>query len=139
MDPDDARERLERHRWLRAWASLLRTCEWDHYVTLTIRWSVPADAAEAYFRRWARRVEQRAQCRLDWFLVLEHSFAGHVHIHALVNNTGVLRSRELAAAWSWGWTRIVRYDRRRGAARYVSKNLDKPNVRYEISPRLKRV
>lgn len=139
IDLDYAKRQLELRRCRQAWVSWLRTFDWHHYVTLTFRWSVPADMAEAYFRRWARRVEQRAQCRLDWFLILEYSCAGAVHIHALVGNTDVLRPHELAAAWHWGWTRIVRYDPRRGAASYVSKHLTKPGFHYDISPRLGKV
>ena len=66
------------------------------------------------------------------------SRAGDVHLHALVGSTGDVTPKKLGAAWSWGWTRITRYDPRRGAAAYACKHLATPSVEHDVSARLDR-
>ncbi len=139
VHPDDFRRLLELRDLRKAWASWLRTFEWHHYATLTFKRPVTCGAAAAFFRRWIRRLEQRAGRRVDWFAVVELSRAGDVHLHALVGRTGDVTPKKLGAAWSWGWTRITRYDARRGAAAYACKHLASPSVEYDVSARLERI
>ena len=136
VHPDDFRRLLELRDLRKAWASWLRTFEWHHYATLTFKRPVTCGAAAAFFRRWIRRLEQRAGRRVDWFAVVELSRAGDVHLHALVGRTGDVTPKKLGAAWSWGWTRIARYDPRRGATAYACKHLATPSGEYDVSARL---
>lgn len=136
VDPDHWRRQLSLRGVRSAWASWLRGYQWDHYSTLTFRRPVSQAVAPDLFRGWTRRLNQRAGRRVDWFVVVEWNPAVGFHLHALVGGTAALTNRELSAAWKWGWTRITRYDPRRGAAAYACKHLAKPSVEHDVSARL---
>lgn len=139
MSRDDFMHQLALRDFKKAWASWLRRYRWDQYATLTFRRPTSGAVAAHLFRRWVRRLNQRAQRRVDWFVVVEWDRAVGFHLHALVGGTAALTNRELSAAWRWGWTRITRYDPRRGAAAYACKHLAKPSVEHDVSVRLERV
>ena len=60
----------------RAWGEWLSGFEWNHFATLTFTYQPRSEVAVREFRRWVRRLEQRAQRRINWFFVLERGSAG---------------------------------------------------------------
>jgi hypothetical protein len=116
-----------------AWMGWLRTYPWDHFVTLTFRKSVSIDVALFEFRRWRRRIEQRAQQPIQWFYVVEGEASTSLHLHILVQGSAGLRGAELRQAWPNGWTSASRCREGRNAARYVAKHLDRAATEFGIS------
>ena len=107
----------------KAWGEWLAEKEWDHFATLTFTHPNSSWAARREFRRWIRRLEQRAQRRVSWFFVAEKGAAETLHLHALVCGTRRLPDSMLADAWSNGRCDVSAYDRQRGAAHYLAKQI----------------
>lgn len=115
----EIRESGERHRTasqeLAAW---MRRKDWDHFATLTHRDACASDRA---FKRWIRRLEQRSGRRIEHAVFHEETIPGHWHHHVLLKGSADLPVSALRAAWQGGFTQVERYDPRRGAAEYVTK------------------
>lgn len=139
MHPDEFRRLVELRRQREAWGPWLNRFRWHHFVTLTFGGHTYANAAVIHFLKWVRRLERRAQHAVHWFFVVELDAGGGAHVHCLVGNTHNLTTRQLSAAWHLGFTRVLRFNPRQGAAYYVSKHIGDAVVQYDISPRLKRV
>ena len=132
--PADLRGELWRRQLVQAWGQWLSTFPWDHYLTLTFRGEVTVGPARFHFRRLVRRIEQRSQQAVYWFMAVEIGAGGRVHIHALFGQTERLAPDAIAEAWDRGRSEVARYDDRKGAAYYVSKAITSDCVDYDISP-----
>lgn len=127
-----------------AWAAWLeRLARWETFYTLTSR--APSEGeGVAYTRRgwkWlkARHDEWVERWKFDYFVVLELHETGVPHLHGLArmrrdpkgqdpDEANLKRFREAAkldADLNIGWSKVDRYDRERGAARYVTKYVTK--------------
>lgn len=124
-----------------AMAEHLSRYEWDHFVTLTTRNALAADGLmRAMKNRFLRCLARKAQKSLTWFYVVEggEPLGGHHHLHALVQGTGGLTTRAIERSWPLGFTRVVRYSQRRGAAWYVAMHLRNPAADWDLSRRIVR-
>jgi hypothetical protein len=120
----------------RAWGDHLGRYEWDHVVTLTTPF--PRSAAwlkDEFSRRYVRRLEKAAQGAVPWFWVAEEHGSRHLHVHALLWGTALLTTEYLRDGWSHGFTDVQRYDRSRGAARYLAKTIGGAHDSYDHSSR----
>ena len=122
--PSARSERAGEGRALRqAWADHLTRYEWSHFVTLTSRLSMTPDHLRREFvSGYVRRLARMAQGPVPWFYVVERS-AGMPHLHALLARTDDLSLEEIRRAWKLGFTDAERYDARRGAAYYLTKEM----------------
>ena len=131
----DTKSRRESVATLRkAWGEWLAEKDWDHFATLTFTHPNSSWAARREIRRWIRRLEQRAQCRVDWFFVAEKGAAGTLHLHALVGGTSGLPDSMLVEAWRNGRGDVSTYDRQRGAAHYIAKQIGGRVIDYDLRP-----
>ena len=119
------------------WGDFLERFHWSHFGTLTFRQERSQQSAVRDFRRWVRRVEQRSGGRVDWMFAVEPTYTGAAHVHCLLNTTKETTVEKLRDAWQAGFSKIVRYDRARGARHYLMKNVGTDGLlEYEISSRL---
>ena len=132
------------------WTDWLSTFHWDHFATLTF--AEPRSEASAK-RAFAKYV--RCLCGLTYggsvgyFCGYEYGTFGRLHLHALMRTStpqpelgpgGVpCASKALPCglvwrAWfdSFGRAKVETYDRRRGAAGYVSKYVTKRLAYYDL-------
>jgi hypothetical protein len=120
----------------RAWAAHLGAYEWHHFATLTSR---TPRSRTGLVREWApvfvRRLERRAQRRIDWYVAAERGASGEWHLHALLYGTGALSTADVERAWKIGHTRVRVYDPNRGAAGYVAKAVLDSDAWYDVSRR----
>jgi hypothetical protein len=116
-----------------AWGCWLGSKQWTHFGTLTLTHEGTAEALKRQFKRWIRRLEQRSQGRVGWFVAIERSPGGLLHAHALVHGAA-LSVTDLRKAWPAGRIDLREYDARLGAVYYVTKEMAGPIVDYDISP-----
>lgn len=136
---DARREALERKKVRRAWGEWLDGLPWDHYTTLTFGIKSGPDFARRAFGRWIRRMEQEAGLPLLWFVGFEDGrMLGRLHLHSLVGNTRELPTSYMAKAWTPGFSRIVPYRPKHGAAHYIAKYVTKELLDYDVSPNFAR-
>ena len=109
---------------------------WDHFVTLTFVHPKTEAAALVQFRRWLRRVEQRAKKGVGWFVVLERGAAGLLHLHVLLVHTDHLHAGAVGKAWRCGRVDVTPYDPSRGAAYYLTKDIGKAivDLSHDLAP-----
>jgi len=128
-------ETAQRALWLQArheWGGWLGRMPWDHFITLTFANSLGPEAALRRFKRWVRRVEQRAQQGVASFHVLERGAAGRWHLHVLLWGTTHVPNKGLEQAWSCGRADAAAYDKRLGASYYVTKVVGTDVAEYDI-------
>lgn len=106
-----------------AWGEWLGPIPWSHFATLTFAREPTIEGALRQYRRWIRRLEQRAQRKVYSFRVAERSGGGILHYHALILGTDALSAPAIQLAWSAGRAQVSPYDASRGAAYYVSKDV----------------
>lgn len=114
------------------WGTWLEAMSWDHFATLTFAYQSSPEHAQSRFKQWIRRLEQRAQRRVDYFYFVERGAGGTVHIHAILLGTGGLSEKSISAAWMQGRSDISAYRVRGGAARYVVKAIATAESLYDI-------
>ena len=114
-----------RGRLRRAWTEHLGQYEWSHFATLTTRFPMTAVQLRREFEYgYVRRLARIAQGAVPWFCVVEHGATGTAHVHALLACTETLGIEQMRAAWRLGFTHVEAYDWRRGAAFYLTKELE---------------
>lgn len=112
--------------WRNGHAEWIRRFHWSHFLTLTFAAEVSQSSAAWEFRRFVRRLEQRAQQGIYWFMASEVGAKGRVHLHALLGDADPLSPAELTNAWRGrGRVNVSSYDPERGAAFYIVKSLRK--------------
>ena len=128
-----------------AWGRFLTGLDqWDWFVTLTFR--DPPENCRGWNRAGFATAKRawREFCDLvgsdRWVRVFELQRRGVPHVHALVAGVGGLRRDEV---WGecfrrWGISRILPYDRRRGAGWYLAKYVVKEIVDVEFGAGLRR-
>lgn len=115
--------------------TFLQRYPWSHFHTLTFRQISSEEYARREWARWLRRVGEEARVPLFWFYGIEHGeHFGRLHLHALTGNTERLPREVLRDEWRAGFSRILEYDTRRGAAHYVAKYVTKELSEWDISP-----
>lgn len=122
-----------------AWGRFLADYPWDWFLTLTFRDPPGTFRAHRMFARFARDIEKAANVRIGWFRADEYgSAAGHLHLHALMLNTGHLSRIAWMQEWDRraGFARILPFDPTRGAAFYCSKYIAKQLGEYDFSENL---
>ena len=118
----------------RAWADHLTRYEWSHFVTLTTRLAMtPEQLRREFVSSFVRRLARMAQGPVPWFYVVERS-AGMPHLHALLAGADDLSLEDVRRAWKHGFTDAERYDSKRGAAYYLTKEMARPGST-DASPR----
>ena len=106
---------------------------------------MPATAshlAREFEHGYIRRLTRIAQGPVSWFRVIEYGSSGNAHLHVLLSRTAHLSVDRLRAAWKLGHTHVQRYDRSRGAAFYLTKEIGAEQAGslhgeadYDVSPR----
>ncbi|MGV3707375.1 MAG: rolling circle replication-associated protein [Gemmatimonas sp.] len=131
---------MTRPTLVRAWGEYLNRYQWNHWVTLTTEDNDSVEAIVREFHRgFIRRLERRAQRRVDWVYAAERSSAAQNHLHALVYGTSHLTVRNVQRAWDRGLTTVTRYSDRLGAAWYLMKQLGDVSLddtQYDLSQRM---
>lgn len=95
-------------------------------MTLTTRLAMTPDQLRREFvSGYVRRLARMAQGPVPWFYIVERG-AGMPHLHALLGGAEDLSLEEVRRAWRLGFTDAERYDHRRGAAFYLTKELAAP-------------
>lgn len=115
-----------------AWGEYLHGFNWSHFATLTAEFPSTPGRLELHFNNhFIRNLARAARRPVPWFYAMERSAGGILHMHALLANTEALSLCELRRWWSLGFTAIQSYASEEGAAFYVAKSLDQPNVKWE--------
>jgi hypothetical protein len=121
IDPAAARQ-VELRRYRDSMAVWLSGCTWRHYAVLTDAFGHSAACLLRQGRRFVRRLESKARCRVDFFLIVEGAHRDP-HLHVLLRGTDSLTVSEIEREWRLGWTCVRRFNPERGAASYVAKEL----------------
>ena len=120
----------EQQRLVNALGDFLSEFHWQWFVTATFKYQVSEEFAKRVMKEWLTQVSPNAYA---WIAPEQGALGGSIHCHALaggiVNGSRDgfgLRLRALAIKnakrqWQRGDIQIETYDRRRGAAWYVSK------------------
>jgi hypothetical protein len=77
----------------------LRNSHWDHLAILRFVTEPSVDMAQLEFGAWIRRLEQRAQGRVDWFIAIERDDMGLLRLRVLLRGTDRLALKALTDAW----------------------------------------
>lgn len=133
-----------------AWTDWLSTFHWDHFATLTFREPRSEPSARRAFARYVNTLHKFTHGgSVGYFCGYEHGTFGRLHLHALMRTStpqpdlgagGLPRSSKALPselvwrAWfdTFGRATVSPYDRRRGAAGYVSKYVTKRLAFYDI-------
>lgn len=133
----DSKAEKDRIQLGREWGAFLDRSEWSYFSTLTFKRSTTGEYAARQFLRWIRRLETVGRSRVDWVYFVERSPAGTVHLHALSRAPVGLTTDELDFQWTAGWSDHSKYERCRGAASYIAKELGTARLEeYDVSARL---
>jgi len=132
------------------WTDWLSTFHWDHFATLTFadpRSEASARTAFAHYTRALARLTHGGG--IGYFVGYEYGTFGRLHLHALIRSStpqtifghggrarasSALSNKEVWQTWFdyFGRATVVPYDRKRGAAGYVSKYVTKRLAFYDI-------
>ncbi len=104
---------------------------WTHAGTYTFRNSTGSESAIREFRAYARRLEQRSEAKVHWFVCAEKTHADAVHLHALLQ-VNCLPVDGVKGAWRGGISDVKTYDPGRGWRNYISKDLIKDDTEWEM-------
>lgn len=114
----------------------LKDQSWDHVVDGTIRTAYNSDSISVLTRKFVRRLEQRAQHKVNAFAVYENVDGAHHHVHLLTQGTSNLDVDALKKTWSWGRATSKRYDPFRDGIAYNCKYLNSDKAEFEIFGRI---
>ncbi len=144
-DPVDETARLHD-----TWTDWLSTFHWDHFATLTFADPRSEHSARKAFCAYVRSLRgQTNGGSVGYFCGYEYGTFGRLHLHALIRThtpqtrlarRGVPRASTALpneTVWrTWydrfGRASVSRYDRKRGAAGYVTKYVTKRLAYYDI-------
>lgn len=119
-------EEVTRREWEAAvkdgWREMLTRYDWDSFATLTASLWTPEGLLRA-FKQYARHLASVAQGKVRYFVVVEVGPSGTPHLHALLAGTASLTNEVLEKKWRPGLARVERFDERRGAAAYITKDI----------------
>ena len=143
MDPPEhvfvSDEEYERRRFgyevKRSWAAYLSRYEWDSFVTLTAPMWSPSRLLVA-FRGYVRHLTRAAQQPVRYFVIVETGGSGVAHVHALLWGTARLTQPRLETGWRPGFARADAFDETRGAAAYVTKEIEQNADEWALSEKL---
>ena len=131
-------EEQQRVQLAREWGGFLDRYEWTYFSTLTFERPPSADSAARAFGLWVRRIESVGCQRVSWVYFVERSRAGTIHLHSLLNTPPRITAETLDYWWTGGWNEHSPYDRNRGAAAYIAKEMNTTRLEeYDISAKLK--
>lgn len=105
-----------------AWRDYVSRYRWDAFLTLTASLWTPEQLLRA-FREYVRHLTRAVQGKVRYFVVVEIGASGTAHLHALLSGTAALRPALLERKWRPGFAQAARYDERRGAAAYITKDM----------------
>lgn len=132
-------ERLMRlKRWRTAVGVWLRDYEWNHWVTLTVarRWP-PDRLGKAFVEEFVRYATKVSQGPVAYSFVIEGGAVGdQAHLHCLLHGTASIPVARLETAWRHGRASAEVYDRQRGAAYYMAKEIGGRVLDYDCSHRM---
>jgi len=119
------------------WANWLNKWDWEWFVTLTFKYSVTLNQAERYWRKWVRKLNSKIDDQIGYFRVTElQQFRYVPHFHTLILNTKNARRLTLMDCWDKvlhaGYARIYSYEKDKGAAYYLTKNIVNPLGDYKF-------
>lgn len=97
--------------------------DWHHFVTLTDDYGNGPESLLRHGLRFVRRLESKAQRRVDYYMIIEGARRDFPHLHGLLLGTELLDVREIKSWWRLGWSCVRKFDPNRGAASYVAKEL----------------
>jgi len=117
----------------RAWGDWLANFTWDYFVTLTFTYEPSSESALREFKRWIRRIEQRARRGFTWFYALERGGSDLLHFHVLLSGLSDLSTSEIKTAWRGGRIHIAAYDQSKKGTQYVTKGLVSENLEYDLN------
>lgn len=133
-----------------AWTDWLSTFHWDHFATLTFAEPRSEHSARRAFNSYVRSLTRlTVGGSVGYFCGYEHGTFGRLHLHALLRThtpqpdlgpAGMphpqrsLPSRLVWSTWfdRFGRATVAPYDKKRGAAGYVSKYVTKRLAFYDI-------
>ena len=133
-----------------SWTKWLSSFHWDHFATLTFAEPRSEASARRAFNSYVRALHRLTHGgSVGYFCGYEYGTFGRLHLHALLRSaspqtvlapggcaraSSALPTNQVWRAWydSFGRAKVVRYDRKRGAAGYVSKYVTKRLAFYDI-------
>ena len=116
------------------WVDLLSRYRFTWFTTLTFRDPPKSYSAINHFNAFIRGIQHKEKVHIGYYVGLEFSKLGTVHLHALMGGLqGVRRDKW----WLWWYTRygacrIEPYDCKLGASHYVTKYVTKRLAWYNI-------
>ena len=147
---ENQQPRLLRRTLHTTWTDWLSTFHWDHFATLTFADPRSEASARTAFAHYVRSLT-RLTCggSVGYFCGYEYGNFGRLHLHALLRTSAPqtvfaaggraraspsLLHRVVWQTWfdTFGRATVAPYDRRRGAAGYVSKYVTKRLAFYDI-------
>jgi len=132
------------------WTDWLSSFHWDHFATLTFADPRSEASARTAFTHYTRSLSRLTHGgSVGFFCGYEYGTFGRLHLHALLRTytpqtrfgrcgrppaSKALSDKVVWETWfeRFGRATVVSYDRRRGAAGYVSKYVTKRLAFYDI-------
>jgi len=131
---------LTREDVRQSWDRLLQSWEWEWFCSLTFKDKVSLHRADVLFRRWFRQLNRRNGLKVGYFKAVEWGKLRCVpHFHLLILGVGNSRRLSWMDRWHWGYARIYRFDRNRGAAYYLTKYCTKELADFELGGSLVKI
>jgi len=109
------------------WGDWLSTFAWTHCVTLTFNPFISPSNVLTFFRRYVSQLEKTTRANVYWYAAVEGADLGFPHIHAVLMVVGSLSLNELRRHWKKGISSVAKYDRERGVAYYITKEMARDN------------
>jgi hypothetical protein len=118
-------EILLRRAAARATGDWLYAHVWEFFASLSFRVPVSErDAGRLFEKVWIRRLDWHARRATAWARITTGGDTStRIHVHALIDARGHVSGDLLQSAWEFGNSRILRYDRSKGAAFYIGRHL----------------
>ena len=132
------------------WTDWLSSFHWDHFATLTFAEPRSEHSARRAFANYIRALD-RQTCggSVGYFCGYEYGSLGRLHLHALMRTStpqtrlgsggrarasAALPNKEVWQTWfeRFGRATVSSYDRKRGAAGYVTKYVTKRLAYYDL-------
>ena len=132
------------------WTDWLSSFHWDHFATLTFTEPRSEHSARRAFAKYVRSLDRlTGGGSVGYFCGYEYGTFGRLHLHALLRTSSpqtwlghggrpraskALPTNQVWREWydTFGRATVARYDRKRGAAGYVSKYVTKRLAYYDI-------
>lgn len=118
-------------RVVREWGEWLKPRDWRWFCTMHFRYQVSVYSAKKCTSNFIKSISDN----VDYYFAIERSRYGEqMHVHILLGCVVGFDASDIRKEWvkRYGYSRILPYDKKRGAVYYVSKYVTNPIADYDF-------